>query len=360
MDFKRIELIFLAAFAALDIFLVVSFLQNNSDVHSTATGTSHNATILKEMRDDSITFKKPSNKKGQGYYISTQTSGTKKVKTKMNKLAGQSAKMVSGEIISTFNTPISLNTKHPDKTLDKVVKDSVQIVNGKHYQYDAATSSDTQIIYTQEVSGQRIFSKSGQIRFKVNDAHQVVGYTQGYLTNAQPLREKQDTISQERAIIWLYQYNEMPNDTVIKWARLGYTRLLSIEKGSVYVPTWYIAIHGKGSSALQFYRINAFTGVIMKYNTQVSSSSSSSASSASSSEDDSSLLSQAVSSSKQAVESSMETSVKTTTNRNSYSSTYNNSSSVGTASSSTGATATSSSSAKAAKSVSSSTSSEVQ
>ncbi|MGI6024142.1 MAG: two-component system regulatory protein YycI [Pediococcus parvulus] len=355
MDFKRIELIFLTAFAALDIFLVISFFQNNSDVHSTSQGASHNATILKEMRDDSISFSKPSNKKGQGYYISTQTSGNKRLKEKMESLTAQSAKMVNGEIISTFNTPLTLNTKSPDKTLNQIVNDSNQIVNGKHYQYDAKTSTGSQIIYTQMVSGQRIFSRSGQIRFKINSGGQVVGYTQGYLTDANPLREKQDTISQERAIIWLYQYNEVPNESVIKWARLGYTRLLSIQKGSVYVPTWYIAVHGKSSATLQYYRINAFTGVIMKYNTQVQSSSSSSSSSStaeSSSEDDSSLLNQAVSSSKRAVESSTQASVQATTRR-----AYSSSS---TSSSSTNAVSTSSSESTSSQvSSSSSASSEV-
>ncbi|MBU7555531.1 two-component system regulatory protein YycI [Pediococcus ethanolidurans] len=353
MDFKRIELIFLTAFAALDIFLVISFFQNNSDVHSTSQGTSHNTTILKEMRDDSITFAKPSNKKGQVYYISTQTSGNKKLKEKMEALSAQSAKMVSGEIISTFNTPITIDKQNPDKTLDQVVNDSNQIANGKHYKYDEKTSTASQIIYTQIVSGQRIFSKSGQIRFKLNSSNQVVGYTQGYLTDANPLREKQDTISQERAIIWLYQYNEVPNESVIKWARLGYTRLLSIQKGSVYVPTWYIAVHGKGSTALQYYRINAFTGVIMKYNTQVESTSSSKNTSSiesSGSENDDSLLSQAVSSSKRAVESSTQTSVRETTRR-----AYSNSSAT---SSSTSANATSSS--ETSSTSSSSASSEVQ
>ncbi len=359
MDFKRIELIFFAAFAALDIFLAVSFFQNNSDVHPTSANTNHSATILNEMRDDSISFKKPSNKKGQGYYISTQTSGTKQLKAKMEKLSGQSAKMADGEIISTFNTPLTLDVKNPDQTLNKVVQNSDEIVNGKSYQHDKATSTDSQIIYTQKISGQRIFSKSGQIRFKVNSANQVVGYTQGYLTNAQPLREKQDTISQERAIIWLYQYNEMPNDTVIEWSRLGYTRLLSIQKGSVYVPTWYIAIHGKGSSALQYYRINAFTGVIMKYSTQVSSTSNSS-STTSSSQDDSSLLNQAVSSSQRAVESSTEESVRSTTNRGSYNNSYSSNESSGTSSKTSANTTSSGNSTNAINSTSVSTSSEVQ
>ncbi|WP_412989347.1 two-component system regulatory protein YycI [Pediococcus siamensis] len=360
MDFKRIELIFLVAFAALDIFLVISFFQNDSDVHSTTQGANHNATILKEMRDDSITFSKPSTKKGQGYYISTQTSGNKQLKKKMQRLTGQSAKMVSGEIISTFNTPITLNTKHPERTLNAVVKDYNQIANGKYYEYDADISTDSQIIYTQKYAGKRIYSKSGQIRFKVNSSDQVVGYTQGYLTNAKPLREKQDTISQERAIIWLYQYNEVPNESVIKWAHLGYSRLLSIQRGSVYVPTWYIAVHGKGSAALQYYRINAFTGVIMKYNTQVKSSSSDASSNTTNSEDDSSLLDAAVSSSKQAVESSTASSIRSTTNRSSYSNSSSTETSASTTSTITSSSSTSSSSSSSSTLASSSTSSEVQ
>lgn len=70
----------------------------------------------------------------------------------------------------------------------------------------------------------------------------MTGYTQGYMNDIQILREKRDTISQERALIWLYQYNKLPANTQVLWCHLGYTRLLSVNNSIVYIPTWNFCI----------------------------------------------------------------------------------------------------------------------
>lgn len=65
-------------------------------------------------------------------------------------------------------------------------------------------------------------------------------------------------------MIWLYQYNEIPNNTTVAWTNLGYTKLLSIDGDRVFIPTWIIAIRPQNSTQIQLKRINAFTGGIIK------------------------------------------------------------------------------------------------
>ncbi|EHL98073.1 hypothetical protein HMPREF9103_01728 [Lentilactobacillus parafarraginis F0439] len=78
------------------------------------------------------------------------------------------------------------------------------------------------------------------------------------------LREKSETISETRALIWLYQYNEIPNNTKVVWSKLAYTKLLSIDTDRVFIPTWVIAIKPQNSPQVQLKKINAFTGGIIK------------------------------------------------------------------------------------------------
>lgn len=85
-----------------------------------------------------------------------------------------------------------------------------------------------------------VYSKDGQLIFYVNTSNQVTGYVQGHLVAKKQLREESELISQSRAVTLLYQYNEIPNNSKIEWANLGYTRLLSTDEGAVYVPTWVI------------------------------------------------------------------------------------------------------------------------
>ncbi len=109
-----------------------------------------------------------------------------------------------------------------------------------------------------------IYSTEAQVRFNLNANHQIVSYTQSYLQDVKSLREKSETISETRALIWLYQYNEIPNNTKVVWSKLAYTKLLSIDTDRVFIPTWVIAIKPQNSPQVQLKKINAFTGGIIK------------------------------------------------------------------------------------------------
>ncbi|WP_353989645.1 two-component system regulatory protein YycI [Pediococcus argentinicus] len=267
MNFKRIELMFIVVFAVLDAFLFASFWQNQAGIHTT-TNSNRNATILKEMRNDQITFEPLSNSKSKGYYASANNNSNDL--RNMKQLVGQSSHLVDGKLVSTLDTPLQVDRIHPSKVLNNFVKISSHIIHGTEYEYNSSLSTDDQVVYTQMIDDRPVYSHQGQLIFDVNGQGVVNGYTQGYLANIEPLRESDELISQTRAVTWLYQYNEIPNDSRIEWANLGYTRLLSSDNGLVYVPTWVVAIKSKSSQNIQLKRINAFTGVMLKRVTQQS------------------------------------------------------------------------------------------
>ncbi|MCF7522737.1 two-component system regulatory protein YycI [Levilactobacillus brevis] len=80
MDFRRIEWLFLVAFIVIDIFLFAAFQRDTSGETDTSSNrSSSDTTILKEMRADNISFKAPSKKSGEGYYISTSNDSGSRV-----------------------------------------------------------------------------------------------------------------------------------------------------------------------------------------------------------------------------------------------------------------------------------------
>lgn len=273
MDFRRIEWLFLVAFIVIDIFLFAAFQRDTSGETDTSSNrSSSDTTILKEMRADNISFKAPSKKSGEGYYISTSNDSS--IKSSLTSLSNQTVRYQSdGTITSTFKTPITgVDTQHPDKTLDTVVSNSTLILNGMDYTYNAKLSSRNTVVYTQEVADGPIYSRYGEIRFSLTNAGTVTGYTQGYLANVSTLREKTETISERKALIWLYQYNQIPNNTKVVWTKLAYTRYFNLKNSSVYIPTWVVAVKsnsGNNAGVLQLKHVNAFTGAILTNDSNV-------------------------------------------------------------------------------------------
>lgn len=264
MNFKRIELIFLLTFLAIDIFLFGMVRQNQNMQTENVSQNNSNATIIKEMRNDQIKVGDLSDINQTAYYV----AGTKNnlLREKMGQLTNQQTSFVDNKLRSNFNEPINVSTKSPQKTISKMLTDSTFVLYGTEYHYNSELSSSHQLVYAQTAMGRDIYTPKGQLIFNLNSDYQLIGYTQQYLTDIKGLREQSETISEQRAVIWLYQYNEIPNNTKIAWSKLGYTKLIDIDNNVVMIPTWVIAIK-YNSSTIQIKRINAFTGSLIKSST---------------------------------------------------------------------------------------------
>lgn len=310
MDFRRIEVIFIVVFAILNAYLFGSYWQYQLEAGTTSSlNSSENSTILKEMRNDQITYMPLSNKKMNGYYASATVDTS--LKDNIKRLTDQSARVVDNYVESTLNEELTVDPKQPQKVLNTFVKNRYNIVYGSEYQYNPNLSTNVQVVYTQMIDGHPVYSKAGKLTFYVNASNEVTGYTQGHLVNEKQLREKSELISQTRAVTWLYQYNEIQNDSKVEWADLGYTNLLTTDNGVVYVPTWVIGIKSKSSTGIQVKRINAFSGVLIKKDHEVTTESSTQASGSTAASDDSSSVSSTETSESEATSASSDVSSTT-------------------------------------------------
>lgn len=266
MNFKRIQWIFLFAFLIFDLVVAGGlFLQNRFTISSSAPNRQE--VILKEMRADAITSVPLSNHAQSGYYIAgTRSEESGKLGQQAAKLRDQSYHFSSDELASDLETGVKIDPKYPEKRLNRLVADEHSIALGSHYQYAPQLSDRRTIVYTQQLAGRALNSPDGQIRFRVNNDNEVMGYTQTFLENTRILRPEAATISQQHAVTWLYKHNLIPNNSQVRWAKLVYTRLLTTSEHNqaVYVPTWIIEVRSKNDDTAQRLRVNAFNSTIMR------------------------------------------------------------------------------------------------
>lgn len=262
MNFKRIQWIFVIAFAIFDIVLASYFLIGT---HFTAMvkQQSQQQLILKEMHNDEISFAELSTKQPMGYYISANRANSQ-LTNAAAKLDDQTVRLSNGSLISELNTPIKVSVLNPERQLNDYIKNSRHVLYGSHYVYNKALSSSSTIVYTQMMEGRPVLGSEGQLRFKIGRNHKVYAYTQTYLNNIQVLRPRSVTISQQEAVTWLYKHNYIPNNSKIHCAKLGYTKTLLTKDQTVYVPTWYVEIKTKNSDDVQRLRVNAFNSTLMR------------------------------------------------------------------------------------------------
>ncbi len=265
MDFKRIQVIFLITFVIIDVFLF-SLFHRNENVQTDDLNSGNQTNVVAEMHNDQISFHhRPSGVSGTGYYVAAKK--TNGLHNEMQELANQNSHYNGGRLISTFKHPVALNRRQPHLTINRKLNDPTFILHGDQYHYSSDLSSRDELVYVQQVpknaENQDVFSKTAEIKFRLND-HYLEGYTQEYVNHVKTLHEKLNTISEKRALTWLYQYNNIPNNTKIEWCHFAYTRLLSVKGNRVYIPTWVIALK-TNNSPVHYRDVNAFTGSIIKH-----------------------------------------------------------------------------------------------
>lgn len=262
MNFKRIQWIFVIAFAIFDIVLASYFLIGT---HFTAMvkQQSQQQLILKEMHNDEISFAELSTKQPMGYYISANRANSQ-LTNAAAKLDDQTVRLSNGTLISELDVPFKVSVLNPERQLNDYIKNSRHVLYGSYYVYNKALSSSSTIVYTQMMEGRPVLGSEGQLRFKIGRNHKVYAYTQTYLNNIQVLRPRSVTISQQEAVTWLYKHNYIPNNSKIHCAKLGYTKTLLTKDQAVYVPTWYVEIKTKNSDDVQRLRVNAFNSTLMR------------------------------------------------------------------------------------------------
>ncbi|UQS82101.1 two-component system regulatory protein YycI [Bombilactobacillus folatiphilus] len=263
MDFRRIEIIFLCVFIALDIFLFTSYRQTRNQVVNTNNVGS--TTLEKEMNQDNITINSKLDKRvGEGYYLASQDDQhvLRNDQVKLRNITW-SYDEIKKQLNCYLNNPLVLTPQTIVPTLKRYIKKTQNVTKGQEYEYCRHLSSDNNVVFVQKVKLGRLYENTGRVTFKIIN-NRLVSYEQTYVNAMNVLREKQNTISEQRAVYNLYTNNEIPNNSQLKWADLAYAKLMKFKNNTIYIPVWYVAFVPKGMRSTQIRQVNAFSGAVIK------------------------------------------------------------------------------------------------
>ncbi|QEA35767.1 two-component system regulatory protein YycI [Weissella soli] len=101
------------------------------------------------------------------------------------------------------------------------------------------------------------------MRFTFDKQNRLVRYAQTYIGNVEVLRDAVEVISGADALKDLYQYNELPNNSTVKWTKLAYTALITVKADTIFVPTWVVAVVDANGD-VSILRVNAIDGSVLK------------------------------------------------------------------------------------------------
>ena len=267
MDFKRIEWIFLIVFIGINIFLGIELWQTPTLLSAGSTPTQTQTDIKSETSADQITIPKVNDKQEDGYYLAAKTDNSW-IKKATQQVKGQVENNSSENLIYVhLDKPITLS-KNKKEALRQVMRfkdDSQNVYQGKNYAYLSELSERDYYIFNQKTKYGEFFAATARLHIIVKD-NQIVSYSQSYVDDLNPVRERQNTISSKAAVDSLYTYSELPNNSKVILLKQVYTKLLTVKGNTIYIPTWLAAIENNTSKTVTLKRVNAFTGTIIQNN----------------------------------------------------------------------------------------------
>lgn len=267
MDFKRIEWIFLIVFIGINIFLGIELWQTPTLLSAGSTPTQTQTDIKSETSADQITIPKVNDKQEDGYYLAAKTDNswikkaTQQVKVQVENNSSENL------IYVHLDKPITLS-KNKKEALRQVMRfkdDSQNVYQGKDYAYLSELSERDDYIFNQKTKYGEFFAATARLHIIVKD-NQIVSYSQSYVDDLNPVRERQNTISSKAAVDSLYTYSELPNNSKVILLKQVYTKLLTVKGNTIYIPTWLAAIENNTSKTVTLKRVNAFAGTIIQNN----------------------------------------------------------------------------------------------
>lgn len=261
MNFKRIQIMFIIAFTTLNLVLLSSLLWTTHYRGSTPN-QDQTAQTLKEMKNDMISYHPHSHHRQDGYYFSAKQ---KELPAHTNDLRGVTVHNDGDMINVEFTHPVEVkNASLQESVLNDVINNRHQVIDGDRYKYNDSLSSKHVAVYTQMIKGRPFQGKEGQIRFRINDAYQATGYSQGELSGISLLRPRSRAVSETQAVVWLYKHNQIPNNSKIRQTDYGYSQLTERRGQKVLIPTWLVEVKAKNDGSSNVLRVNALTGSMIK------------------------------------------------------------------------------------------------
>ena len=264
MDFRRIKIIFILTFAALNIYLLSVLLEKNATTLSFGTESS-TLNIEEAMKADDISFSALSSDQEKIPLLKTDKGST--LESDQSKLVNQTTVFEDGVLFSTLSEPIPLEIDAEELAIvDRTpITDFIlqgNVLNGAEYSFLTYLPLRRQLVYAQVANNIPIGDSTGSITFNLDPDYEVISYEQTFAGEAEVQGNSRTVISQKRAVEALYLNNQIPANSTVRAVQLTYYRTLSLSDMDIYSPMWYIEIEIE-NAPVEIRRVDALTGSII-------------------------------------------------------------------------------------------------
>ena len=264
MDFRRIKIIFIITFAALNIYLLSVLLEKNATTLSFGS-ESTTLNIEEAMKADDIEFPTLSTNQEKIPLLKTDKGVT--LETDQSRLVNQTTVFEDGVLFSTLSEPIPLEIDAEELAIvDRTpITDFIlqgNVLNGAEYSFLTYLPLRRQLVYAQVANNIPIGDNTGSITFNLDPDYEVISYEQTFAGEAEVQGNSRTVISQKRAVEALYLNNQIPANSTVRAVQLTYYRTLSLSDMDIYSPMWYIEIEIE-NAPVEIRRVDALTGSII-------------------------------------------------------------------------------------------------
>jgi regulatory protein YycI of two-component signal transduction system YycFG len=264
VDFRRIKIIFIITFAALNIYLLSVLLEKNATTLSFGS-ESTTLNIEEAMKADDIEFPTLSTDQEKIPLLKTDKGVT--LETDQSKLVNQTTVFEDGVLFSTLSEPIPLEIDAEELAIvDRTpITDFIlqgNVLNGAEYSFLTYLPLRRQLVYAQVANNIPIGDSTGSITFNLDPDYEVISYEQTFAGEAEVQGNSRTVISQKRAVEALYLNNQIPANSTVRAVQLTYYRTLSLSDMDIYSPMWYIEIEIE-NAPVEIRRVDALTGSII-------------------------------------------------------------------------------------------------
>lgn len=264
MDFRRIKIIFILTFAALNIYLLSVLLEKNETTLSFGS-ESNTLNIEEAMKADDISF--PTLSTNQEKIPLLKTDKSRILESDQSKLENQTTVFEDGVLFSTLSETIPLEVDDQNLTIvDRTpITDFIlqgNVLHGTEYSFLTYLPLRRQLVYAQVANNIPIGDSTGSITFNLDPDYEVISYEQTFAGTAEVQGNSRTVISQKRAVEALYLNNQIPANATVRTVQLTYYRTLSLSDMDIYSPMWYIELEIK-NAPVEIRRVDALTGSII-------------------------------------------------------------------------------------------------
>ncbi|EKU93788.1 Two-component system yycFG regulatory protein [Alloiococcus otitis] len=266
MDFKKIETIFIIAFAILNLYLFNSYT-NRTSLHY-ATSFDDSVNIVERMDQSDINL--PNFEEVEHEVKAVQADDHDLLEEEAIDLEDQAGSVSSdGSYYTSFlSNPLELDGNPNDgftdsdyMAIEEFVK-SDYVLFGQEYSFGEFDPETSRFIYYQTVNGLPVMDGTSQISLFIDSNNDIFSYHQLYAGPMTDQGEEEETITDLEAVQILFQNNDIPPGSTVDLPILSYHRTLDLEDLSIYTPVWVVRV--STSSGKQSFRVHALNGTIIQ------------------------------------------------------------------------------------------------